>query len=372
MGQFAWMAALAHLPDALSWYAAAQDAPMSDEQRAWYARAALRAGDWVALRKAVEAMPSSQRELPDWTYWQARAQAAQGQTQEAQLLYQRCAGEPKFYGILCTEAMGSNFVWPQAAFPATLQEMAQVQTVPEFQRALALIRLDMRTEAVREWAWGLRTMDDRSLLAAAEFARRQGLYDRAISAADRTKQQHDFGLRYLAPYFETFAPNARANSLDLPWLYGLVRQESRFQSVARSAVGAQGLMQVMPTTGKWIAGKLGLRDYRADQLADVDTNVQLGTAYLRTILEGLSNSPVLASAAYNAGPGRARRWRDLRPMEGAIYAETIPISETRDYVKKVMANSVIYASLFDDHTVSLLSRLGTILPAGDSLAADTP
>ncbi|HEX5127865.1 MAG TPA: transglycosylase SLT domain-containing protein [Rhodocyclaceae bacterium] len=374
MGQFAWMAALEHQPEARTWYAAAQGVPMSDDQYAWYARAALRAGDWTAVRTAVEIMPTALSTQPVWTYWLGRAQAAQGQSQEAQAQYQRCAGDASFYGILCSEALGNNFVWPQAALPATMQELAQVQAVPEFQRVLALVRLNMRTEAVREWSWGLRGMDDRMLLAAAEFARRQGLYDRAISAADRTKQQHDYGLRYLAPYFETFAPNARANSLDLPWVYGLVRQESRFLTIAHSGAGAQGLMQVMPATGKWVASKIGLHDYHVGQLAQVDTNVQLGTAYLRTMLEGLSNSPVLASAAYNAGPNRARRWRGERPMEGAIYAETIPVNETRDYVKKVMANAVIYASLFDSRPASLTSRLGIIAPAGanDTLAADIP
>jgi soluble lytic murein transglycosylase len=130
-------------------------------------------------------------------------------------------------------------------------------------------------------------------------------------------------------------------------------------TTARSHVGASGLMQLMPATARWVANKLGLRDFRVN---DTDTNVLLGTTYMRLVLESLDNHPVLASAAYNAGPGRARRWRTDQALEGAIYAETIPFTETRDYVKKVMSNSVYYAALFDGKPQTLKQRLG-IIPA---------
>jgi soluble lytic murein transglycosylase len=103
-----------------------------------------------------------------------------------------------------------------------------------------------------------------------------------------------------------------------------------------------------------------MKGYNVGWLQDPDTNVMFGTTYMRMVLEGLDDHPVLASAAYNAGPGRAKRWKDERPLEGAIYAETIPFSETRDYVKKVMANAVIYGALFEGRAPSLKGRLGTI------------
>ena len=281
---------------------------------------------------------------------------------------------PHFYGILSTEALGRQYAWPKAAAPVTQTELARVQNAPETRRVLALYRLDLRTEALREWSWGLRSVDDRTLLAAAEVARRNGLYDRAINAADRTKNEHDYAVRYLAPYYDVFAREAQAQNLDLAWVFGLVRQESRFLSIARSGVGAQGLMQVMPATGKWIARKEGWRDYHPGWLTAIDTNVQLGSAYLRHVLDALSNNQVLAAAGYNAGPGRPRRWRDSKPMEGAIYAETIPITETRDYVKKVMANAEMYATLFERRPVSLTTRLGKVPAAGTdvALAPDEP
>jgi soluble lytic murein transglycosylase len=151
-----------------------------------------------------------------------------------------------------------------------------------------------------------------------------------------------------------------------------MRQESRFITSAKSGVGAKGLMQLMPATAKWVARKIGLSSYRPANVADMDTNVTLGTNYLKMVLTRLDNHPVLACAAYNAGPGRARRWLGDAPMEGAIYIETIPFTETRDYVKKVMSNSVYYSILFDQKPRSLKSRLGVIQPqrVGD-LPVDT-
>jgi soluble lytic murein transglycosylase len=140
-------------------------------------------------------------------------------------------------------------------------------------------------------------------------------------------------------------PAAQNQSLDDAWVYGLMRQESRFITSAKSNVGASGLMQLMPATAKWVAKKIGLRDYNHGRVNDTETNVLLGTSYMRLVMENLDNHPVLASAAYNAGPGRAKKWRADRPLEGAIYAETIPFSETRDYVKKVMSNSVYYSAV---------------------------
>jgi soluble lytic murein transglycosylase len=153
-------------------------------------------------------------------------------------------------------------------------------------------------------------------------------------------------------------------------VFGLVRQESRFISEARSAAGAAGLMQVMPGTARFVAAKIGMRGYRPKNVTEVKTNIAMGTGYMKMVLDQLG-SPVLASAAYNAGPSRARRWRDARPLEGAIYAETIPYTETREYVKRVMANSVFYAALLNEKPTPIKARLGIIParsgaePAGD-------
>jgi soluble lytic murein transglycosylase len=343
--------------------------PMSDDQAAWQMRSVLRAGDWNGVQAALDSMTPVQRNLPEWVYWQGRALSQQNKPQEARAQYERFAGEPNFYGILSAEALGRTINWPQAAVPPTVLEMSRVDENVAMRRAIALFRIDQRTAALREWSWALRGADDRALLAASEYARRIGLYDRAINAADRTRQQHDYSLRYLAPYYDIFSRESRIKGLDLHWVYGLTRQESRFDPVARSQVGAQGLMQIMPATGRMVATKAGMQGFDVSHLAETEPNIQIGTAYLRSVLDGLYNSPVMATAGYNAGPGRAKRWRDSNSLEGAIYAETIPITETRDYVKKVMANAVAYAVVLDGKPISLTRLLGMV--PGDALTTAT-
>lgn len=138
---------------------------------------------------------------------------------------------------------------------------------------------------------------------------------------------------------------------------------------AKSSVGAGGLMQVMPATAKWIAKKLGLNGYHDGMLHDIDTNVNLGTYYMRYTLDTFNGQEVMATAAYNAGPSRARRWAASAPLEGAIYAETIPFSETRNYVKKVLANAHMYAPRLGLPMLTLKKRLGTI-PARSTADAE--
>lgn len=369
-GQIALQAARRHLPEALDWYARAGLSPLSEEAAQWKVRAALRAQDWGTVRETILAMPAELAARPDWIYWLGRAHRAGGRLAEADALFARIAGQANFYGNLADEELGRSVVAPPRARPPTPEELREAGNNAGLRRALAFFRVDMRTEGVREWNWSLRGMSDRQLLAAAEAARRQQIWDRAINTAERTKEEHDYALRFLAPYDEQVRLAARNQSLDDAWVYGLMRQESRFITNAKSSAGASGLMQLMPATAKWVAKKIGLNDYHHSRVNDTETNVLLGTSYMRLVMENLDNHPVLASAAYNAGPGRAKRWRADRPLEGAIYAETIPFSETRDYVKKVMSNAIYYSVMFNGRPDSLKARLGTIAPASDQVMKD--
>ncbi|WP_319242161.1 transglycosylase SLT domain-containing protein [uncultured Propionivibrio sp.] len=373
-GQIGWQAAQKHMDEALGWFRKAGDAPLSEEVSQWKVRAALRAQDWGTVRAAIEAMPTALASQPAWVYWLGRAYRAGGRVEDANALFARISGQPNFYGNLADDELGRAITVPPKANPPTRDEMARVGELSGIRRGLALLRLNMRVEGVREWSWGLRGLNDRELLAAAEIARRADVYDRAIAAADRTKNEHDYSLRYLSPFSEQVRPAARNQSLDDAWVYGLMRQESRFVTNARSTVGASGLMQLMPATARWVAKKIGLADYHHGKVNDTETNVLLGTSYMRLVMEDLDNHPVLASAAYNAGPGRARKWRADRPLEGAVYAETIPFNETRDYVKKVMSNAVYYSALFENRPQSIKSRLGTVSPRvnGDAKNPDLP
>ena len=359
-GMLGYFGAMRHDPAALDWFA--QASGMSDLQLAWKARAALRAQRWPDVLAAIEAMTPKEAEEPAWRYWRARGLKTLGRGVEATALLKPLSAEYHFYGQLALEDLGGSVQAPAVAFKPVEEDIRSIAARPGIRRALELFRLDVRLEGVREWLWAIRGLSDRQLLAAAEVARRNAVYDRAINTADRTVFEHDFGLRYLAPYRDQLKAAARQLDLDEAWVNGLIRQESRFIAQAKSRVGASGLMQLMPATAKWVAGKIGLKDWQWSQVTDVETNLSLGTYYLRHVLDSLDGSPVLASAAYNAGPGRARAWRDSQSMEAAIYAESIPFNETRDYVKRVMANSSYYAHNFSQQMQSLKARIGVIEP----------
>jgi soluble lytic murein transglycosylase len=368
-GRIAYEAAREHHPDALKWFAHAGKG-LDEDQLAWKVRAALRAGRWDTVRETIDLMPAITRHESTWTYWYGRALAAQGEETGSRAYFLRIAGQTDFYGLLAAEELGYVSTLPESIYVPTEAEVDAARQAPGLARALELIRLGMRTEGVREWLFSIRYFDDAKLLAAAEFARRAEIWDRSIQAADRTVRSHNFALRYPLPYREVFTEYAKTYDLDEAWVLGLVRQESRFITDARSAAGAAGLMQVMPRTARFVAQKIGLRNYQRKGVTEVETNVTLGTGYLRLVLDQLGH-PVLASAAYNAGPARARRWRDAsRPLEGAIYTETIPFPETRDYVKKVMANAVFYAALIQKQVSPLKARLGTIAPRSGAEPAE--
>jgi soluble lytic murein transglycosylase len=370
-GQIAYLGAMKHEPDALAWFAKASD--LSDLQLGWKVRAALRQRDWREVLAGIDGMTDKEREQATWRYWKARALKATGRDDEAMVLLKPLASEYHFYGQLALEELGEQISTPPVTFkpsPADLRAMGENLSI---RRALELYRLGLRVEGVREWIWAIRNFDDRQLLTAAEVARRNELYDRAINTADKTESLHDFTLRYVTPYRQVLRVRARQMNLDEAWVYGLIRQESRFITDARSRVGAGGLMQLMPDTAKWVARKMGLRHIA--NVHSVDTNLSLGTYYLRHVLDSLDGQPVLASAAYNAGPGRARAWRPDTAIEGAIYAETIPFNETRDYVKKVMSNASYYGSVLSQQMQSLKERLGIIGPrqrATEASLGDTP
>jgi soluble lytic murein transglycosylase len=206
------------------------------------------------------------------------------------------------------------------------------------------------------------------LLLAATYARQVALYDRAVNTADRTSARHDFALRYMAPFRTEFDAASRSNDVDVALLYGIARQESRFSADIVSSAGAVGLMQLMPGTARWVAKQLGRNDYRPAAIADAGTNTLFGAYYFKYWFDRLDRMPALAAAAYNAGPGRAQAWRPPTPLEGAVWVETIPFNETRDYVKKVLANSIVYGQALGSAAQPLTASLGMVAPRGAVLA----
>ena len=348
-----------------------RDTDLSDDQLAWKVRAALRAGQWTVVRKAVDAMSEEARQDSTWVYWKARALLA-GRPQEAeraqaQRLLQGIAGTRGFYEQLALEELGQRVTLPPTPAPLTDEEKAAAKANLGLNRGLYAILMGLRSEGVREWNYTTNLhdnggMSDRALLAAADFACQQQVWDRCINTSERTRSLIDMQQRFPMPFQSAVVERAQAIGLDPAYVYGLIRQESRFIMDARSHVGASGLMQVMPATARWTAKKIGMTDFRPEQLNQRDTNIAIGTAYLKLALDDFAGSMPLAAAAYNAGPGRPRSWRNGAVLDAAIWAENVPFTETRDYVKKVLANTTNYAALITGQPQSLKSRLGTVGP----------
>jgi soluble lytic murein transglycosylase len=362
-GTIGYQAALKRMPSAADWYRLSANAQLSNPAYEWRTRSALLVGDWNMVRWSIEQMPPSLRAQPAWVYWHARAVKQAGDTATANQEFQSIADQYNFYGQLALEELGQKINVPPRTTVSDA-EIAQMQSVPGFALSQRFYALNMRLEGNREWNWPLRTMTDRQLIAAAQYAKRIELFDRTVNTADKTKAEHDFTLRYLSPFRDIVERDAQNTGLDIEWAYGLIRQESRFIINARSEVGAGGLMQLMPGTAQLVAKKIGLGPVSRAQMNDINTNILLGTNYLSMIYNQFDNSAVLATAGYNAGPGRPSQWRQgLRaPVEGAVFAETIPFTETRDYVKNVLSNTVYYAALFEGRPQSLKARLGYIAP----------
>ncbi|MCE4554035.1 lytic transglycosylase domain-containing protein [Pelomonas cellulosilytica] len=352
----------------------APDVAMSDDTLAWQARAALRAKAPATALRAIEQMSAAEQREPAWVYWRARATRMQGdaagaRAQLAALATATPAAPLNYFSRLAAEDLALPTPLPPAPSPLTADERRNARSHPGLQRALTAIGLGLRSEGVREWNFSLRGMNDRALLAAAQEACDREVWDRCINTSERTKTEVDITQRFPTPHRTELLREAQTAALDPAYVYGLIRQESRFVLDARSHVGAAGLMQVMPATAKWTAKKVGL-NYNAELMHDRDFNLRIGTQYLKLVLDRFDGAQALAAAAYNAGPNRPARWRDGPVLDAAIWAENIPFNETRDYVRKVLLGGAIYAQVLGLPAASLRERLGASVGPAGARAAD--
>ncbi|MFM2057200.1 MAG: hypothetical protein RLY71_1585 [Pseudomonadota bacterium] len=380
------------LPESEDWFrradalsAKGRDFRWSDDALGWRVRAALRSvdtGRWQRVLDAIALMSPAEQQDASWTYWKARALragvAAAGAQADAQRLaaqqqLERIAPQLNFYGKLASEDLGRPQTLPARPQPISTAELLRAELNPGLARGLALIALGLRTEGVREWNFTLRGMNDRELLAAARMACDREVWDRCIYASERTRSEIDMATRFPTPFRAEVLATTQEMGVEAAYVYGLIRQESRFMTEARSGVGAAGLMQLMPATARWTARKLGVA-YRAEQIADRAMNLRLGTGYLKLVLDNFDGSQALAAAAYNAGPSRSRRWREGPPLEVAAWTENIPFSETREYVKRVLSNASYYAALLSGQTqVMLKQRMNQLVaPRASDAALPSP
>lgn len=342
--------------------------PFSPEEAEIYARQAIRFGAWESVIRAIDAMSVSQKQEDRWQYWLARASEQRGDAtskRSADAIYKRLAQGDDYHNLLAKDQLGYSYSSIPVSREPSSQDMQRLNQDIHFRRAFALRQINAPASYInREWNWAVRQAylkyDDGLLLAAAKRATDMGWYDRAIYAADRTTKQHNYQYRYAMPHKNYVVSHSQNAGIDPAWAYGLMRQESRFVTTARSHVGAGGLMQIMPDTARLIARQMG-ETYNPAALTDMNTNIRYGTFYLSTIQGQLSNNSVLATAGYNAGPNRARRWQpEFQNMAADQYTESIPLLETRDYVKHVMTNATHYGLLLGQGAQSISKRMQQI------------
>lgn len=349
---------------ALTYFDRAERTQLSDEMWAWYARSALRLQRWDRLADIIHAMPAQLQTDPTWQYWLGRSLAAQGQRDQAEALYRKAAASGRnFYALMATEALGNEVNTRNTASESSRADIRRVAQDGNIARALVLFQAAsrsgdwaMRRQAQAEWRYAIKNYNEDTLLASSALAHEHGFYEMGILSADRTNRKLNYTLRFISPFSAEIKRYAAQANVDPAWVYGLIRQESRFMLGAKSRVGAAGLMQVMPATANEIARKIGMS---SGELHTMDGNIRMGTWYLGDTRNRLGDE-ILATAGYNAGASRARRWQAAVPLEGAVYAETIPFDETRTYVKNVMTNATYYASLFNETQTSLTRRMGVI------------
>ncbi|TCB79825.1 lytic transglycosylase [Acinetobacter sp. ANC 3781] len=354
--------------EVLNYLDASYGLPFSSEEAEIYARQAIRFSSWESLIRAIDAMSVTQKQEDRWQYWLARASEQRGDAgskRTAQEIFKKLAQGDDYHNLLAKDKLGQRYNnIPNNVQPSNSDVQRLSQDI-HFSRAFALRRVNAPENYInREWNWAVRQAylkhDDGLLLAAAKRATDMGWYDRAIYAADRTENKHNYSYRYAMPHQNYVVSHSRNAGIDPAWAYGLMRQESRFNTGARSHVGAGGLMQIMPDTAKLVARQMG-ETYNPAALTDMNTNIRYGTFYLSMIQSQLSNSPVLATAGYNAGPNRARRWQpDSQPIAADQYTESIPLTETRDYVKHVMTNATHYGVLLGQGAQSIEKRMNII------------
>lgn len=337
-------------------------------------RAHLRAKDWSAAAKAIDAMPDDVRTQETWVYWRARAYSEAGKKNEAEKLFLSIADNYSFYGKLAADAIGRPYALARRTpEPPSEAELHVWQSRPGLKRAEAFYRLDQYSFGHREWNWEMRGLQSRGYFVLAAYAKDRRLVHRMINTGQRaTGESFSLSQAFPTPQLSLIEKLSADVSLPTAWVLGIIRQESRFMPAANSSVGARGLMQVMPATARWIVKKTGRAPVKRQALSELRPNLELGTTYLRLLQDGFEGSFILATAAYNAGPARARAWRKAltEPMEAAVFIETIPFYETRDYVKNVLSNMKTYSQLLGNDIGNFTDFVGTVTPGDSAGSAD--
>lgn len=336
-------------PQALFWLTAVNKNFLTDgfnETRIIYA---LERQQWQAVEDFISELPEPVEPFKAsdlrWRYWLARALEQNGKTTQARTVYQTLAKERDYYGFLAADRIKTSYQMRHNPITFTPAEQTELMKVPSLAASYEFYQLRMMTQARQEWQYTMELFTLAQQAIAAALASRWGWHPQAILAAGKAGAYDDLEVRFPILFRSQLTAGANRQGIDLAWVYGITRQESVFNEDARSPAGALGLMQLMPATARLVAKSLGLTLNGNSDILEASTNISLGTAYLRQMLNQFSGNHLLATAAYNAGPGRAKRWAENNPcLAPDLWVEMIPFKETRSYVRLVL----FYTRVFEE------------------------
>lgn len=349
-----------HLPVSLDWLSAVSADADDKRLLIWRVKAAIYLQDWDRVKQFISALPVVIRQEGKWRYWQARALEQTKKKKEAHQIFSEIATNRSYYGFLAADRLKSEYNMQHDNIEATPEEVSAVLALPGIQIAQELYYSGQIVPARRQWNWYLRRLDNRKLQVAALIAQQWGWYDRALYTANKSDHLDDLDIRFPLAYREQIVSNAKRANIDTNWMYGIIRQESAFMKDVRSSAGALGLMQLMPRTGRAESKRLKLNVRSHSEILEVKNNLRLGASHLHTVLGRHGGNQMLATAAYNAGSHRVKRWQPEKKMDADIWTESIPYTETRNYVKNVMAFTTIYMYRLGKNIMRLQSRMQAV------------
>lgn len=364
-GKLILRAAWRHLPEVNGWYKEVNESALNEEAKQWRVRSAIRAGDWKAALNGLDKLPEGEKSDTQWKYWRARALEQLGKTEEATTLFEELAETTGYYGFLAADRQGKSYRFTSIPI-VTKGNDGKVDTLatrPGMLRARELFDLGRNVDAMREWQFQLKSMSRQEKKLAARLAQRWGWHFAAILTASKAGHLQDLELRFPLVYRNDVIKFAKRHGVNPSWVYGVVRRESAFREAAVSPVGALGLMQLMPGTARNVAKRLGLPRHSKKELKVAAKNINLGASYLREVLDTYGGNEVLATASYNAGPHRVKKWLpEDRPLEADVWIDSITFDETRAYVKAVLFYSTLFDRKMNGKARGLASRMKPVKP----------
>jgi soluble lytic murein transglycosylase len=355
--------ALAHAQDKRAYDRLNQLMTVDGEVREWKVRAALLELNWSNVTHALAGLTIEEKQTPQWQYWQARSLVETGNVPQGQSIYNRLSEDRSYYGFLAADSVNKPYSFankPVNIAGNVLEELAQTT---DFKVIQELTNLNREEEAKRQWWFALKKLPKEQLIVAAKLAQQWRWDQIAIITLVKADYWDDLGLRFPVTYLNQVQNNAYLQGLDPAIIFGLIRQESMLDKSARSAVGARGLMQIMPETGQQIAHNFNEPWQAENSLFNPDINIKYGSFYYKQLLNRFDGHFALATAAYNAGPNRVIKWLPShRSLPADIWIETIPYKETRKYVTSVLSYAIIYQQQLKKSTLKMTKLLFDVRP----------